>query len=480
MLVMKRVDGTDLATKLGGRPQMGEALVALLEALMQVCRTCEFAHSRGVLHRDIKPENIMVGGFGEVYLLDWGIATKLDAKAKQTSRDEPIVGTLVYMAPEMVLGRALDARTDVYLIGATLHEVLTGQPRHGGKSMMEVARNAMLSEPFAYGPDVPDELARLCNRATAKDPAARPESVAALREAIALFLRHRAARAIADAARERLASLETLLSASRLPPSEIARAYRLVAEARFGLAQSIEQDPTNDETRDALRRCAVAAVDLELRQGHVETAEALYQELDVPAPELEARIAEGRASEQAKAKEHERLERIERDLDPTQHAARRTIPMVLLAVALTVIGTYLSVYQALTPLSALGVTVFALVLILVGLAVLWRRVMTNAFNRRGALMLVLSMLFVMLDRVIGVIRNRDPAETLTNDLLLLGLFMASASVSWMRGVWPGAVILLAGVVGLHFWPHHAAPIFTAAATANIGVCALVLARARKT
>jgi serine/threonine-protein kinase len=421
----------------------------------------------------------MVGGFGEVYLLDWGIATRFEAKAKETRSDEPIVGTPCYMAPEMVLGRALDARTDVYLIGATLHEVLTGRPRHGGKSMGEVARNAMLSEPFAFGPEVPEELARLCNRATARDPATRPASAAALREEIALFLRHRAARAIADAARERLVSLEALLAGPTLPPTPIARAYRLVAEARFGLAQSHEQDATNEETRAAIRRCALAALDLELRQGHVGTAEALYEELDAPEPALETRIAEARALEAAKAKEQERLERIEHDLDPTQQASRRTAPMVFLAFASIVMGTYLSVYRELTPASVLGVALFSTVLILGGLAALWRRVMTNAFNRRGALMLVVSIVFVTLNRAIGFVEDRPPADTLTNDLLLLGLFMASASVSWIRGVWPGVPLVLAGVVGVHYWPAHAAPIFTAASIANIGVCVFVLARARR-
>ena len=476
MLVMKRVDGTDLSTRLGGEPQTGERLVAALEALMQVCRTCEFAHSRGVLHRDIKPENIMVGGFGEVYLLDWGIATKLDPGA---GSKESIVGTPCYMAPEMVLGRALDARTDVYLVGATLHEVLTGKPRHGGKTMMEVARNAMSSEPFAYGPDVPAELASLCNRATARDPAKRPASAAAMREEIALFLRHRAARAIAEAALERLATLQTLLAAAELAPAEIARAYRLVAEARFGLAQSLEQDPTNEEMREALRRSSLAAIDLELRQAHVGIAEALYKELDAPDAAVETRIAEARAHQDAKAKEHERLERIDHDLDPTQHASRRTRPMLALAVILLVIGVYVSTIQKATPTTLVTVAGFSMTLILGGTAFLWRRVLTNAFNRRGSLMLVISMAFILLDRTVGLVNGRPVAETLANDSLLLALFMAAASISFVRAMWPGVVLLLIGLAGIELWPEHAPLLFTCAATCNLVVGAWALARARR-
>jgi eukaryotic-like serine/threonine-protein kinase len=474
LLVMKRVDGTDLSSRLAGRPQTGDRLVTILEALMQVCRTCEFAHSRGILHRDIKPENIMVGGFGEVYLLDWGIATTLG------SADDAIVGTLCYMGPEMVLGRTMDARTDVYLIGATLHEVLTGRPRHGGRSMEEVARNAMFSEPFEYEPDVPEELARLCNRATAREPERRPESAAALREEIALFLRHRAARAIADAARERLASLEALLAPSTtLARGDVARAYRLVAEARFGLAQSLEQDSTSADTREALQRSALAAIELELRQGHIDTADALYKELEEPAPALEARILEGRAREEAKAKERERLERFDQDMDPTHHAVRRTRPMVFLAVTLSLIGGYLSLYREVTPMSTLGVAAFCLALIVLGVAVMWRRVMTNAFNQRGAALLVISMVFILVDRVLGVLDNRPIAETFKNDLLLLALFMAGASVTLIRSMWPGVVVLLAGLVGVQVRPDWAPWFFTVAACTNLLISARALARARR-
>lgn len=476
MLVMKRVDGTDLSTRLAARPQSGEELVTYLEALMQVCRTCEFAHSRGVLHRDIKPENIMLGGFGEVYLLDWGIATKLEATSRT---DEPIVGTPVYMAPEMVLGRGLDARTDVYLVGATLHEVLTGMPRHAGANLSQVARAAMLSEPFAYGPDVPEELARLCNRATARDPAKRPESAAALREEIALFLRHRAARAIADAARERVGALEESLGGAKDAPREIARAYRLLAEARFGLGQSLEQDPENGETRAAMIRCERAGIELELRQGHLDTAEALYRELGETDAAIKARIVEGRAREQAKAKDHERLARIERDLDPSEHARRRTAPLVMVAVMLASIGVYLTLFSpSITPRSMLVAAGLSFTFVAGGAAVLWRNVLTNAFNRRSAMLLVLAIAAITADRVLGVLVDRATRETLANDLIILIVVVLSAVISLVRVVWPCAVILVIGLVLLYVFPAYAPHVFTASTFLNVIVGTLIMARVR--
>src|SRR5262249_11377523 len=151
-----------------------------LEILMQVCLTVEFAHSRGVIHRDIKPENIMVGGFGEVYLLDWGIATTV---GEDTSN--ALVGTPAFLAPEMVLADTISDQTAVYLLGTHLHQLLTGKSRHEGTSIVEVLQRAAESTPYRYEVAVPDELARLCNRATSRHVKDRPASAGELRESIA-------------------------------------------------------------------------------------------------------------------------------------------------------------------------------------------------------------------------------------------------------------------------------------------------------
>ena len=104
-----------------------ERLDAHLAILVQVCNAVHFAHSRGVIHRDLKPENVMVGSFGEVYLVDWGVATKPGPVTQ-------IAGTPAYMAPEMLGGDGaeISPRTDVYLLGAVLYEILAGRAPHTG------------------------------------------------------------------------------------------------------------------------------------------------------------------------------------------------------------------------------------------------------------------------------------------------------------------------------------------------------------
>ena len=99
---MKRIEGQSLLATLEGQPAQGETLRRTLEALRPVYQALEFAHSMGVIHRDIKPENIMLGSFGQVYLLDWGIAVRKD---RIDHALKGVVGTPGYMAPERLSPR---------------------------------------------------------------------------------------------------------------------------------------------------------------------------------------------------------------------------------------------------------------------------------------------------------------------------------------------------------------------------------------
>jgi len=184
VMVMKRIEGVSWRALLRDRAhpqwrrwetQHRDALESHVSVLLSVCDALEYAHTKRVIHRDIKPDNVMIGPFGEVYLLDWGIAVELDAPGSSAS----IAGTPSFMAPEMVEGTLADVteRTDVFLLGATLHVALTGRPRHEGASLMAILSAASASEPVAYGPEVPEELARLCNDATARSPDDRVASV---------------------------------------------------------------------------------------------------------------------------------------------------------------------------------------------------------------------------------------------------------------------------------------------------------------
>jgi serine/threonine-protein kinase len=468
VLVMKRVEGVDWETMIrdpahvswAARP--GARVVAHVEILMQVCRTVEFAHTRGVLHLDIKPENVMVGSFGEVYLVDWGIARRFEPRSREGLPYPTLAGTPAFMAPEMVTGATVDPRTDVYLLGATLHAALTGEPRNAGNGVAAVLTAAMLAAPWSYEPDVPTELAAICNRATARAPEERYASAEELRVALGAYLQHRSAIALADEARERSEALGELLAASSESPADLPRAYRLANEARFGFEQALRQWPENAAAEVERARAITRAVELELRQGHVEAAEALCADLGAVPPALRARMEEVRAVRARASKEQERLRAIAHDQDMSVGSRQRTIAIAVYSVA-SVIGSISIVLEgdALRPAHMLAVAVAIFVGSLAIIGALRTRLLVNAFNRRASALFVMGSVTMMMSRLIALVLGLSIARTVTLDLLVLWVVITSATVTLLTRLWPMAVVLLASCVVALLLPGVAVFVFGA-------------------
>jgi serine/threonine-protein kinase len=205
---MRRIKGKTLAAVIEGLARRDEALEArysrrrLLTAFSNVCMAVHYAHTRGVVHRDLKPNNVMLGDFGEVYVLDWGIA-KLRGddggedyvSAEMSTEGNRVVGTLGYMAPEQARADndAIDARTDVYALGVMLFEILTLEHVLAGMNptqAIDAISTGVDARPTrrARGADVPPELETICVRATKRDPAERYASAQAVSEAIERYL----------------------------------------------------------------------------------------------------------------------------------------------------------------------------------------------------------------------------------------------------------------------------------------------------
>jgi serine/threonine-protein kinase len=182
-----------------------DTLADLLGVFIKVCEAVAFAHSRGVIHRDVKPANVMVGEFGQVYLMDWGVARLLggDVLTAQhreelifTTEDSPgdIVGTPSYMSPEQARGdhARVDARSDVFTLGSTLYHLLTGRPPYDGRTYYMVLIQALqrrCEAPEVVDPRVPPALSRIALKAMALDPAERYASAGDLQQALEDFLR---------------------------------------------------------------------------------------------------------------------------------------------------------------------------------------------------------------------------------------------------------------------------------------------------
>lgn len=107
---------------------------------MRVADAVAFAHDRGIVHRDLKPENVMLGAYGEVLVMDWGLAMPMPQFRKRRTLAQPSMGgTPAYMAPEMATGplERITASSDIYLLGAILYEIITGRPPHPGRKVKE-------------------------------------------------------------------------------------------------------------------------------------------------------------------------------------------------------------------------------------------------------------------------------------------------------------------------------------------------------
>ena len=202
---MKLVEGESLGQALARMPvaERTDADVwELLQAFLKVCDAVGFAHSLGVVHCDLKPDNIMLGRYGQAYVVDWGIARLLPRSRVRADRPDEwegtgiAVGTAQYMAPEQAQGRVadIDERTDVFALGAILYTMLTGKPPYRGGSPAEtlaLARAGCVREPGEVAGDVPlsPALCRIAMRALDADPARRQPSAEVLKDEVAAALR---------------------------------------------------------------------------------------------------------------------------------------------------------------------------------------------------------------------------------------------------------------------------------------------------
>jgi serine/threonine protein kinase len=201
-MVLEFVPGENLQDHLRRLNEAGRRLPISMavEYVIDICDAVDYAHRRGMIHRDIKPANVMLNLMGEAILMDFGIA-KIVGSERHTATGA-VVGTAMYMSPEQIKGESPDRRSDIYSLGVTLFEMVSGRPPFKADSAMTLMMmhiNDPVPDPKKLNPDVPDELVAIINKALAKSPGDRYQSAAEMASALRKLLGQLAASAEAPA-----------------------------------------------------------------------------------------------------------------------------------------------------------------------------------------------------------------------------------------------------------------------------------------
>jgi eukaryotic-like serine/threonine-protein kinase len=328
----------------------------LVEALRRVCEAVAYAHSRGVLHRDLKPENIMVGGHGEVLVLDWGLAKLLDQTDDVPLAEEPapiqtnrslkdshrtlrgqVAGTPAYMPPEQARGavESIDTRSDVYSLGSILYEMLHGQAPYIGKDAEAILAQVLSPTPDALAddgsspqasahsalspldhPKRPPALVAICRRAMAHDPAERFQTVETLASELADWLNGTKRRS------EALAVVEQAEARASVAMDLRARAAVQQAEATVLLRDVASWQSEEDKAVGWAQEDDAALLNRQAEQAELEEELLLHASLTHVAdlPEAHSRLA-ARYQATHQATETRREDTIRAEAQLRQHLA---------------------------------------------------------------------------------------------------------------------------------------------------------------
>ena len=291
-----------------------------LEILLRVADAVAFAHSKGVIHRDLKPENVMLGDYGEVVLMDWGLAAavRADAKGARLSAQDDIGGTPNYMSPEQARGEVgkMGPQSDVYLLGAILYEIVAGKRPHAGKDVEECLSAA--AENRIEPTEKKGELVGIALKAMAGEPEQRYATVKDFQAAVQEYRRH--AESIALAA----------LASEELEQGRKGRDYTHYNRAMAGYEQALKLWSGNKGAAEGLRRAKLEYAGCAFEKGDLDLAWTLLDLRDAAHRDLFNKVKQARQEREERQK---RLKRLKTVATVSSAAA-----IVVLSVAVVWIG----------------------------------------------------------------------------------------------------------------------------------------------
>lgn len=461
MMVMKRVEGVAWSDLLGAPEAVAKLtneppLEWHLRVVATLCHAVHFAHARGILHLDLKPNNVMIGRFGEVYLVDWGLAVSLADGPPWLPRADTVAtvcGTPAYMSPEQAAGYGdrFGPATDVFQLGAILHELATGARRHDGPSLRDAIVAAYTCAPFDYADDVPADLRAILLDAMAREIDDRIPTAEALRWRIEEYLRHRSSRKLSDRGAVLLGDVRRELDGGA---ASVTRTFR---ECRFIFRQALAEWPDNADARQGLREGLRLVAEHAIARRQAERAAELLAELDEPVPELTARLE---ALERELAAESQRVAQLDHDANVSFFARRRSL-LGALGGGTWLVWNLLFGWLRREGLMVLGpveLTGMALVttVIYAGVALSSPRTMwSSAVNRRVMLLFGVGFLLVLMLWAQAAIMGLDGLRSLALSGVIYCFFVAAVSATVDRRVGWCLVLVVPLAMAMALWPRWA-------------------------
>ena len=470
LMLMKRIEGVSWREMLRAPDHEAfpedadDRLGWHLGVLMEVCDAVAYAHSRGILHLDLKPSNVMVGAFREVYVVDWGVAvsTRDEHRGVLPVVDEldEVLGTPAYLAPEMIDPEGalrLDQRTDIYLLGAVLFEVLTGRPPHVGRDLHESLCRAYEAEVPALPSTVPRELVSIVERALARDPEQRFQSVEELRRAIKGFLRHRSSAALVDSALPQLLRLRRLVESGGGDTAEV---QRIFGGCRFAFAQALESWAENPRAREGLAETQLLLARHHTEHGDPQTAIAVLDAIDEPSAEIAEAIAEVRAQASQRAVHRQSIARFSQEHDASRGRVARARFFLGLAIVLNLPNFAAWAFSQFGLFELTWWTTWFFTAALTGITVVGalmahQEMAPNRVGRQIMWQLTVMGFLVMATRILTLELGLPLRQGLSIDVLVFGAGCASIGVLRDRLFWAGAIGFWIAVPLIVYVPVHA-------------------------
>jgi serine/threonine protein kinase len=512
--IMKKIDGVNWAQLLDNphhgfwhelevSPLAEDRLLFNLDILLKVSQAVAYAHQKKVIHRDLKPENIMIGKFGEVYVLDWGIALYIgDQEANQLNQapspflaqkeaklEQALVGTPAYMAPEMAITeqKIHTTATDVYLLGAILYELIHHDTLHHGSDIQTILRNIRENRLPTFASDLNIELKSLLEISLKSNPSHRPKNANVFRkilqQVVSSFqsrqLERKAFIHLEDMVKglkiENEMGIKTLNQSIFVPQEEQTLYDQLndhFDEGRHYFRSSLEIYPHNQEAKRGFQKLLTLWIRRCIRREDFQLAQKYLRELPQFDTQLDVEIAQGKQKFE-KAQQEIKALKDWRENESFQISSKPRLYFALFGLIFLGLGSMLiyflsqkGIYQDTAKGRAIAVVVLSSLMMIS--AEVWlhfkaqKQQLNQAFMRFKQLMYVI-LISVILSRLIGWQYHQNHEIMLLHEMPMV--FMASLTVSIVTDrkdfLWGGLAFLVVSLMSL--WQHEYLLLFYAIA-----------------